>query len=86
MYGRAGVRALDITTLILVIVGGLNWGLVGAFEYDLVSAIFGTGAHETARSSTLSRIIYIIVGLSALWQIKVLASMISATSNEPRRP
>ena len=49
-------------TWILVIVGGLNWGLVGAFDFDLVAALFGDG-------SALSRIVYVLVGLSALWQI-----------------
>ncbi|AKB30125.1 DUF378 domain-containing protein [Methanosarcina siciliae C2J] len=53
---------VDLIALILVIVGGLNWGLVGLFEYNLVDAIFGVG-------STLSRIIYIIVGLAALYMI-----------------
>ena len=43
---------VDLIALILVIVGGLNWGLVGLFNFDLVAAIFGAG-------STLSRIVYI---------------------------
>lgn len=46
--------------LALVIVGGLNWGLVGAFSFDLVAAIFGV-------MSTLSRVVYILVGLAALY-------------------
>lgn len=53
---------VDLIALILVIVGGLNWGLVGLFDYNLVDAIFGVG-------STLSRIIYILVGLAALYTI-----------------
>ncbi len=53
---------VDLIALILVIVGGLNWGLVGLFNYNLVDAIFGVG-------STLSRIVYIIVGLAALYMI-----------------
>ena len=56
------MRALNIITLLLVIIGGINWGLVGAFEFDLVAAIFGAG-------SALSRIVYVLVGLSALWQL-----------------
>lgn len=47
---------------ILVIVGGLNWGLVGFFGYNLVDAIFVAG-------STLSKIIYALVGLGALWML-----------------
>lgn len=46
--------------LALVIVGGLNWGLVGAFNFDLVAAILGS-------MSMLSRIVYILVGLAALY-------------------
>ena len=53
---------LNRITLALVIIGGLNWGLVGAFNFDLVATLFG-------QASALSRIVYIVVGLSALWQI-----------------
>ena len=48
--------------VILVIIGGLNWGLVGFFNFDLVAAIFGD-------MSALSRVIYALVGLSALYMI-----------------
>ncbi|OGZ68608.1 MAG: DUF378 domain-containing protein [Candidatus Staskawiczbacteria bacterium RIFCSPHIGHO2_02_FULL_34_9] len=53
---------LDWVTLILVVVGGLNWGLVGAFDFNLVDSIFGM-------MSMLSRIIYVLVGLSAIYMI-----------------
>ena len=53
---------VDLIALILVIVGGLNWGLVGLFDFNLVDTIFGAG-------STLSRIVYMIVGLAALYMI-----------------
>lgn len=56
------MRALDSIALILLIVGGLNWGLVGLFDFDLVAAIFG-------EMSLLSRLVYALVGLSALWQL-----------------
>jgi len=52
---------VDITALILLIVGGLNWLLVGVFQFDLVAWIFG------GQDALLSRIIYIVVGLCALW-------------------
>ncbi|MFN3892944.1 MAG: DUF378 domain-containing protein [Beijerinckiaceae bacterium] len=71
------MRTLDLVTLALVIVGGLNWGLVGAFDFDLVSAILGQGADETAPSSALSRAVYILVALSALWQIRSFADQAS---------
>ncbi|MDP3964225.1 MAG: DUF378 domain-containing protein [bacterium] len=54
------MNALDWIAMILVIIGGLNWGLWGAFEFNLVDAIFG-------EFTALSRIVYVIVGLSALY-------------------
>ncbi len=56
---------LDWLALILLIVGGLNWGLVGAFGIDLVASLFGEG-------SGISRIIYILVGLSAIWGFAIM--------------
>ena len=63
------MRSLNILTLLLVIVGGLNWGLVGAFDFDLVAALFG-------EMSALSRIVYILVGLSALYQLVPLSRLL----------
>ncbi|OYX25585.1 MAG: DUF378 domain-containing protein [Rhodobacterales bacterium 32-66-7] len=57
------MRALNALTLILIIVGGINWLLVGAFEFDLVAALFG------GQTAVLSKIVYILVGLSAIWQL-----------------
>ena len=54
------MKTLNVVMLILVIVGGLNWGLVGLFDFNLVGAVFG----ETA-----ARIIYVIVGLAAIWSL-----------------
>ena len=54
------LSALDWITFILVIVGGLNWGLVGIFKFDLVAAIFG-------EMGIISRIVYTLVGLSAIY-------------------
>jgi hypothetical protein len=55
-------NAIDWLALVLVIVGGLNWGLVGLFKYNLVDSIFG-------EASVLSRIIYVLVGLSAVYMV-----------------
>lgn len=60
------MRTMNIITLILLVIGGLNWLLVGLFQVDLVAAIFG------GQTSILSRIVYILVGLSALWQLMPL--------------
>ena len=59
------MKIIDTIALILVIVGAINWGLIGIFNFNLVDAIFGT-------MSALSRIIYTLVGISGLWSIKLL--------------
>ncbi|OHB55013.1 MAG: hypothetical protein A2Y07_02080 [Planctomycetes bacterium GWF2_50_10] len=61
------LNGVDWTALVLLIIGGLNWGLVGFFNFDLVEALFG-------EMSVISRIVYVIVGLSALWSIISLAT------------
>ena len=57
---------MDTLSLILMIIGAINWGLVGIFQFDLVAAIFGSGA------ATFSRIIYALVGLAGIWGIALL--------------
>lgn len=59
---------MDKIALALVIVGALNWLLVGLFQFDLVAAIFG------GQQSLLSRIVYSLVGIAGLWSIKMLVS------------
>lgn len=56
---------IDKIALFLLIIGGLNWGLVGIFEFDLIAFLFGSS------TSLLSRIIYIVVAASALWSISL---------------
>ncbi len=57
----------DWVTFVLVMIGGLNWGLVGFFNWNLVEAILGTG--------TITTVIYALVGLSTLWMIYHMAKM-----------
>ncbi|MDD6825849.1 MAG: DUF378 domain-containing protein [Oscillospiraceae bacterium] len=67
----------DKLALILLIIGGVNWGLVGIFEFDLVAWLFG------GQTAILSRIVYIIVALAAVWCISLLFrddSPVEATS------
>ncbi|CUA82208.1 MULTISPECIES: DUF378 domain-containing protein [Gulbenkiania] len=66
---RLGV--LGTIAMILMIVGGLNWALVGLFEFDLVAALFGV-------LSPLSRIVYVLVGLAAVYGLALLARLSSA--------
>jgi uncharacterized membrane protein YuzA (DUF378 family) len=55
------MKAIDTIVAILLVVGGLNWGLVGLFSFDLVATIFGD-------MSFISRIVYVLVGLGAVYQ------------------
>jgi uncharacterized membrane protein YuzA (DUF378 family) len=65
---KKGVDTMNKTALFLVIVGALNWLLVGLFQFDLVATIFG------GQQSLFSRIVYLLVGISGLWCIKMLFS------------
>ena len=56
------MKKLDVLAAALLIIGGLNWGLLGLLQFDLVAAIFGS------QSAMLSRVVYILVGLSAVYQ------------------
>lgn len=57
---------LDRIALLLLIVGGINWGSLGLFRFDIVAWIFG------GQAALISRIIYVVVGISALWCISLL--------------
>ena len=58
---ESDMKSLDVIAAILLVVGGLNWGLVGLLNFDLVAAIFGA-------SSFLSSVVYVAVGLGAIYQ------------------
>ena len=57
---------LDKISLILVVIGALNWGSIGIFQFDVVAFLFG------GQGSVLSRIIYTLVGLAGIWAISLL--------------
>ena len=57
---------MDKIALLLVIIGAVNWGLIGIFQFDLVASIFG------GQSAVVSRIIYTLVGAAGLWCISLL--------------
>jgi uncharacterized membrane protein YuzA (DUF378 family) len=61
-------NAMDWIAMILLIIGGLNWGLVGLADFDLVAALFGDG-------SGLSRAVYVLVGLAALYCLYTTSKM-----------
>ncbi len=64
------MKALNATALVLIIVGGLNWGLVGLFDFNLVSAIFGV-------DTWLTNLVYILVGISAIYAFVLLKPVTS---------
>ena len=59
------MKVIDKIALVLVIIGAIVWGIIGIFNFNVVDAIFGI-------DSIVSRIIYILVGISGLWAIKIL--------------
>ena len=59
------MKIIDKIALLLVIIGAINWGLIGFFEFNLVDTLFGS-------LTIISRIVYGLVGLSGLWCIKIL--------------
>ncbi|HUF17186.1 MAG TPA: DUF378 domain-containing protein [Thermoanaerobaculia bacterium] len=56
------MKPIDVIAAVLLVVGGLNWGLVGILDFNLVAALFGSG-------TILASIVYALVGLAALYQI-----------------
>ena len=64
------MKVVDTIALILIIIGAINWGLIGIFNFNLVETMFGG-------FSVISRIIYILVGISGLWSIKTVVEKIS---------
>ncbi len=59
------MKTLDVTALILVIIGAINWGLIGFFRFDLVAALFG-------EMTAFTRVIYALVGIAGLYAISFL--------------
>lgn len=63
------LTVLDWVALVLVVVGGLNWGLVGALKYDLVASLFG------GVEGVVARVVYVLVGLAALYLVFVVSKL-----------
>lgn len=66
LFGDEKMTIINRIALILNIIGGLNWGLIGLFKFDLVAWICG------GQDSVIARIIYCLVGLAAIWCISLL--------------
>jgi len=69
------MNLLDKIATLLLIIGGFNWGLVGWLDYNLVDSLFGVG-------SVISRVIYAIVGMAALYCIYTMVKMLRSSANK----
>ena len=72
------MRFMNIVTLALVIVGAVNWGLMGFFQFDLVATLFG------GPQAAISRIVYGLVGLAGLYQLVPLVAALSGAAENPQ--
>ena len=66
------MKVVETIALILNIIGGINWGLVGLFDYNLVDSLFGEG-------SVIAKVIYVLVGISALFAITTVVKLAKKT-------
>lgn len=62
-YNKMNTKPFDLTALTLIIIGAINWGLIGFFKFDLVATVFG------GMDSLISRIIYAVIGIAGLYTI-----------------
>jgi hypothetical protein len=61
LQGATQMKAIDVVSVILVVLGAMNWGFVGLFQFDLVAALLG-------EATVLSRLVYVVVGVAGLFQ------------------
>ncbi|UCD95409.1 MAG: DUF378 domain-containing protein [Candidatus Zixiibacteriota bacterium] len=73
------MKTLDVIVAILLVIGGLNWGLIGVFRFDVVAAIFGD-------MGVITRIIYILVGVCAIYRLILWKSIQSRCGKSPSAP
>jgi uncharacterized membrane protein YuzA (DUF378 family) len=69
------MKNLDVVAAVLLVIGGLNWGLYGLFQTDLVNTLFG--------GSFLATLVYVLVGLAAVWQVVGLKAIQRRWKVEP---
>ncbi len=77
------MKTLDAATMAVLVIGGLNWLLVGLFEFDLVAWIFG--GMDFGETNVASRIVYVLVGLCALYWVPRLPALLRASEGGGRR-
>jgi uncharacterized membrane protein YuzA (DUF378 family) len=78
---RKSIDVVEKVLLTIAIIGAINWGLIGFFDYNLVDAIFGGGVRE--ETSTASRVVYAIVGLAGLAAVAGLPFLRTRPMREP---
>ena len=66
------IKSLNAITLLILIAGGVNWAIVGIFDFDVVTVLFGNGPAETGSRALAARAAYLVIGLAALWQFGAL--------------
>lgn len=72
-------NALDMIMFVLLVVGGLNWGLVGFFDWDLVAAISGD-------ASAIARVVYALVGIAAVYHLVMMPRNMKSGQSAPAQP
>lgn len=75
------MKKIDVVALALLVVGGLNWGLVAVARFDLVAKVFGMDFGET---NAATRVVYGLVGLSALWSAARARTLLTTPQNARR--
>lgn len=75
------LKIIDAVTLVIVIVGGINWGLIGLFEFDMLTTLYGP-AESATDPSAAARMMYAIVGLAAVYQAFLLVRRLLVPNKE----
>lgn len=81
MFKTPHLNPLEWLSAIVLVVGGLNWGLVGLFEFDLVAQLFG---EEFGTTNAITRMVYILVGISAIYTVIGLLRVEAMTTRSER--
>ncbi len=81
MFKTPHLNPLEWLSAIVLVVGGLNWGLVGLFEFDLVAQLFG---EEFGTTNAITRTVYILVGISAIYTVIGLLRVEAMTTRSER--
>lgn len=81
MFSTPRLNLLEWLAVAVLVVGGLNWGLVGLFDFDLVAQIFG---EEFGATNIASRVVYVLVGVAALYTLLGLFRVEAITAREER--